>query len=341
MRLTREALLKTARDAANQRARVSRRIVCIYLTGSLLSESPLIGGLTDIDLFIIHDSEPLEPREIVRISDEVHLDIAHYAQSVFRQPRQLRTDPWLGPFIYAKPVVLYDTQHWFEFTQASTGAQFFQPDNILQRASTLAQQARQAWMDMQFNQPENQARRVYSYLQALSDAGNALVSLTGAPLPDRRFMQNLPRALQELDLAELTGQFVQLFAPAPDQMQEALPAWIDGWRSSFLAAGKLEKAPAELHPARRLYYERAAQALAEDNPTSALWTILKSWSLAMGNLPVEAAEAQGWTLLLETLQLGESHFEERLRSLDHYLDKVEEALDAWATENGVSATTVI
>ena len=82
MRLTRETLIKIARDAANQRARVSRRIVCIYLTGSVLGDTPLLGGTTDIDLIVIHDSDPIQPREVVRMSDEIHLDIGHYSQDV-------------------------------------------------------------------------------------------------------------------------------------------------------------------------------------------------------------------------------------------------------------------
>ena len=58
MRLTRETLIKIARDTAEQRVQISRRIICIYLVGSVLSDSPLLGGTTDIDLIIIHDSEP-------------------------------------------------------------------------------------------------------------------------------------------------------------------------------------------------------------------------------------------------------------------------------------------
>ena len=90
MRLTREALLKIARDTAAQKVRISRRILCIYLTGSLLTPDPFLGGTTDIDLIFIHDSEPIQPREIVRLTDEIHLDIGHYDQAVFHQPRHLR-----------------------------------------------------------------------------------------------------------------------------------------------------------------------------------------------------------------------------------------------------------
>ena len=59
MRLTRETLIKIARDTATQRARVSRRIICIYLTGSCLTDDPLLGGTTDIDLVIVQDGEPI------------------------------------------------------------------------------------------------------------------------------------------------------------------------------------------------------------------------------------------------------------------------------------------
>ena len=37
MRITRDILLKIARDTAAQRVKVSRRLVCIYLTGSCLT----------------------------------------------------------------------------------------------------------------------------------------------------------------------------------------------------------------------------------------------------------------------------------------------------------------
>ena len=68
-------------------------------------------------------------------------------------PRHLRSDPWLGPFIYNKPMVLHDSSHWFDYNQAATGAQFLQPDNVLARSRILADKARQAWMEMSFSNP--------------------------------------------------------------------------------------------------------------------------------------------------------------------------------------------
>ncbi len=88
------SLVKLPEKYARRRSAI---LACIYLTGSLLSGSPLLGGTTDIDLVFVHTSTPAFPREeVVRLSDEVHLDIAHFSQTIFHQPRHLRVDPWVG-----------------------------------------------------------------------------------------------------------------------------------------------------------------------------------------------------------------------------------------------------
>lgn len=338
MRLTRDTLIKIASETAAQRVRVSRRIVCIYLTGSVLGEAPLLGGTTDIDLVIIHDSEPLQPREIVRFSDDIHLDISHYAQETFRHPRHLRADPWLGPFIYSKPMVFYDTQHWFDFTQASTGAQFFQPDYILQRANTLAQAAREAWMHLEFNPQEAHPRRVYGLLKTLENAGNALVCLTdeGQPLAERRFLLNLPHRLQALGQPELISGLVNLLLPNPGQLEPVWKQWLLDWQDAFKAAGSQPEASPRLHPARQAYYQHGAAALWEESPSAAFWLLFRSWTLAASHLPEGAPQLEGWQAACQTVGLDEAHFSDHLQQLDHYLDRVEETLEAWAHANGVS-----
>ena len=120
MRITQGTLLKNAKNEAADRLRRDRHLVCIYLTGSMTTDSPLLGGATDIDLVIIHSSEPEQEREIVRVTDEVHLDIAHYPQMLFRDTRRLRVDPWLGSYLCLDPLVLHDSGHWFDFTGERT-----------------------------------------------------------------------------------------------------------------------------------------------------------------------------------------------------------------------------
>ncbi len=339
MRITREILLKIARDTAAQRAKVSRRLVCIYLVGSCLGDEPLLGGTTDIDLVIIHDSEPLEQREVVRLSDEIHLDISHYSQDLFHNPRHLRVDPWMGPFIYNKPMVLYDSGHWFDYNQAATGAQFLQPDNILARSRSLANAARQSWADLSFGaNPGDQRRRVYGYLKALENAGNATASLSGLPLTERRFMVQFPQRAAGLGKPELSAGLVALLAGEVEVSDETWEGWLHSWDQALQAAGQIENCPPRLTPARSGYYTRAASALWEKHPTAAFWLLMRTWTLAVYHLPADSPSILPWQEACRTASLDKSHFGQRLEALDSYLDSVEEMLDAWAEKNGVVST---
>lgn len=341
MRLTRETLIKIARDTAQQRVRVSRRIVSIYLTGSVLEEEPLLGGTTDIDLVIIHDSEPLQEREIVRLTEEVHLDISHYPQALFHHPRRLRSHPWLGPFLYSKPLVFHDTQHWFDFTQAATGAQFYQPDYVIQRANALAQAARQSWMDLSFNPPESHSKCVLAFLKAIEDAGNALASLTGNPLAERRFFLQIPHRLQSLRRPELTGGLVHLFLPEESTWEASWTEMLNAWKSAYQTCSGLADTPARLHPSRQAYYARAAAALWEENPAAAIWLIMRTWTLMVDLVSAPDLVQTGWHSAIQALQLDEASFARRLEEMDQYLDRVEETLDEWAQNNGASTTAEI
>ena len=336
MRLTRESLLKVARDTAAQRARISRRIICIYLTGSLLSGDPLLGGTADVDLIFVHDSEPAQPREIVRVSEEVHLDIGHYDQSIFHHPRHLRTDPWLGPFIYSKPLVLHDTQHWFDFMQAATGAQFYQPDYTLQRARALAQTARDAWVDI--GNPasvDNHPARVRALFHILEDAGNAIASLSGEPLTDRRFFIHFPQRAQVIQHPEVSARMVQMVTGPEAQLDSVWDIWVHAWKEALSMAGQQKNPLPRAHPASRAYYERAAAALWQDHPIAALWILLRSWTDAVAQFAPNSNELQAWNSACQSLHLDPAHFETRASEIDQLLDMVEEILDRWGKANGV------
>jgi len=329
MRITRDTLLKTAHDTAAQRARASRDILCIYLTGSLTTEQPLLGGVTDIDLIIVHSSEPTVEREVVRLTDEVSLDIAHYSQRIYQRPRQLRTNAWIGSFLAEDPLQLYDVAHWFEFTQASAAAQFHEPENVIARARPLAESARQTWLDLEGTPESNQ--RLRSYLNAVEQAGNAVACLSGSPLTERRFLLGLPARASAIGRPGLADGLADLFTP-----QQALAAeqWTElnqAWQNALNAAAALPDAPARLQPARRLYYERAAAALQEEKPAAALWIMLRTWSLAV----LAGVPDADWQTACHTLELDDAHFAFRLSALDGYLDGVEEAQDEYIKANGI------
>lgn len=334
MRITRETLLRTARDQAAQIARTNRRLVCIYLSGSLLLDDPLLGGATDIDLFVVHDDEPPTPREMVRLTDDVHLDIAHLSQSVFHLPRHLRADPWIGSFLCAGPLMLFDIQHWFEFTQASVFAQFFRPETVLERARPLAAAARQAWFDLQSVEGAPTPAQMHAYLNALENAANAVCMLTGTPLTERRFFLEFPARVEKLGRPGLAAGLADLMTPdlpGEDDWQR----WLPGWGEALKSAAALPQHPPRLAACRRHYYERAVNALHADSPAAAMWTMLHSWTRAAAVLGDDSACLPGWRNALEDLGLG-TGFAQRLEPLDAYLDSVDETLEDWARANGVT-----
>ena len=333
MRITRETLLKIARDTAAQRVRTHRRLLCIYLTGSLLSDEPLLGGTADIDLICVHDSEPTVRREIVRLVDEVHLDIGHFTQADFDQPRHLRQDPWLGPQITSHPLLLHDSSHWFDFTQAAITAQFHSPENTLGRARTMAEAARQAWLALRLA-GEVTPDQVWSYLKALENAGNAFACLSGAPITERRFWLELSERAETLGRPGLASGLLDLVLP------EALGAedwasWQPHWQSALTVAAANPGCPPRLEAARHPYYLRAAEALFESTPAASVWLALRTWTQAAALLPAGEPSLAAWHSVLAATGLDGPGFSSRLDSFDAYLDGLEETLDQWGTANGI------
>jgi predicted nucleotidyltransferase len=338
MRITRETLLKIARDTVADRVRSDHSIAAIYLVGSLLDEDPLLGGTTDIDLVIIHDRDQQAVREVVRLSSEITLDIAHHIQSDYSHPRHLRANPWIGPALFQMRTVLHDTQHWLEFTQASACAQFNRPENVLDRARQPAEAARQAWLKLQSNpQPASEAvpGMVWIYLKSLELAANAISSLSGAPLTERRFLLGFTARATQVNKPGLAIGLTSLLGADlanPDLLQSWLPVWAEAYR----AASVLPAAPLRLHPDRRLYYERGMTALlAGKQPLAAIWPLLRTWTLASSILPNGSPHLTSWLEACHQLHLGPEDMPERISALDAYLDTVEETLDAWAKTNGV------
>ena len=88
MRITRDLLINTAKETVKRATYGSHDLLCVYITGSLIYPEPLIGGTTDIDLVYIHSVDAPVKREIVPLTDEYHLDIAHLHQSSFQPAPQ-------------------------------------------------------------------------------------------------------------------------------------------------------------------------------------------------------------------------------------------------------------
>jgi hypothetical protein len=336
MRITHETLIKIAQETTEQRVDQDRDLVAVLLTGSLLGDEPLLGGTTDIDLVFIHGNAAPVEREIVRLTDEIHLDILHQSQSLFQHPRQMRIDPWLGSLIYAHPMVLHDTQHWFEFTQASVSSQFWRPEYTIGRARAFAEPARRVWMEYheKSRHEPNQALspiEACAYLDTLQKAANAVASLSAPPLTTRRFLLQFPLRAQAITRPQLSHSFLEAFETSPVEV-EAIQGWLPAWKEAFSAAAAIPTVQPSLHPCRIAYYQRAIEAYLEQSlPEAALWPLIYTWTKAIHTLPAHSKHRQAWQAACDLLSTGA----ERWQRLDGFLDRVEECLDAWSAENGI------
>lgn len=331
MRITRDTLMKIARDTAAQRARQDRSLICIYLTGSLVFEDDiLLGGTTDIDLVMIHDHEPAQEREFVRLSDEVHLDIAHYSQTRYARARALRLDPWIGSYLREDPICLYDLQHWFEFTQANVSAQFNLPETVLARCRPLAERARQAWLDLSQQQSAPDPQTLLVYFRALADAANAIACLDGPPLTERRMLLNLPARAEALGRPGLAAGLVDLCS-RQELDQDTWQSFAADWTASLNEVSQLNSRPQRLAACRVPYYTRAALAV----PAVMPWVMLRTWTAAEAALGKNSPTRSRWLELTHLTGLDREQFPSQIEALDAYLDSVEETLDLWAQKFGI------
>jgi len=340
MRVTRESLIRIAKETSQERAYNDRTIVAAYLTGSLISESdPMLGGTTDIDLVLVHNSQPGFTRQIIKLTPDFHLDIRHRTKTDFKSPRELRTDPLLGWELY-DPLLLYEREKFFEFFQAGlrAGSEFRAPSLALSRSRKLLADARKGWLElMDLRGDKAGSPEVRRFFGALGDAANAVAQLNGAPLAERRLLHDFPARAQAAERPDFTATLFNLVGAAQIDAS-ILSNWIQPWKTAFLAAAENSKVDMRVHAARINYYEKGIRALLEgETPLGALWPLVLTWTLAVNVLD----EPLGifWSDACHQLGLLGSGLEDRMSGLDNYLDEIEARLDEMATANGLETST--
>jgi hypothetical protein len=327
MRVTREILIRIARETAQKRALSDPKLVAAYLTGSLLTPDPFLGGATDVDLVLVHDEAPRQRREILPLTPEVHLDIVHAARSDYDNPKELRVHPTLGPELY-NPIWLYETHHFLEFVQAAVRTKFNDPDNVLERARRNSQEARRVWLELQTNPPAG-PDGVCQYLQAVAHAADAVAVLNGGPLAERRLLLHFPERAAAAGKPGLAAGLPGLLG-ASNVDAPALGGVLPEWEKAFIDAAGRPRADKSLAAPRRSYYRLAFESLlAGAFPHAVLWPLLHTWTLAAQVLP--PTRQAGWAAFCETLGLTGDAFAERLEGLDHFLDTIEELLESLAS----------
>lgn len=341
MRVTRESLIRIAKETVQERAFNDRFLIAAYLTGSLVSHTdPMLGGTTDIDIIFVHADEPKHRREFIKLTPDFHLDIGHRSKAEFKRPRELRVDPWLGWEMY-DPQLLFEREKFFEFIQAGlrAGFEFNAPAPALQRSRELLKHGRQIWRDLLEVTDMVKPMDIFKYMKSLYHAVNAVAELSGPPLQERRLMlEFFPRA----ETAQRPGMNATLLSlmGATEVDPSQISAWVPEWKLAFEAATENSRVDARIHPARVNYYDKAIKAMLEgNNPHAALWPLLQTWTLAVEVLPDHAVDA--WRSACGQLGLTTAGFEGRVEGLDHFIDDVEDLLDELAKEHGLETSTSI
>jgi hypothetical protein len=332
MRINSELLFRIARDHIKSQTKGVHDIVSVYAQGSLLEEEPLIAGAGDIDLVMVRNREmEADERQIVHVTDDICLDIVSTPREKYRQPRELRVHPWLGPVIY-HCMILYDPQHFMDFVQASVRGQFDRSDNIALRSRRLLDQARQSWMGLHGGSGQPQA--IWQYLRAVEDASNALVVLNGLPLTERRFLLRFPEFTAALGRPGLSAALHGLIGASHIRL-DLVSGWVEAWRKAFTELPP-DKAQGYLDKNRLNYYCRFFDALTvpEAFYQAALWPLLNIWTATVLAMPANAPHTADWQLMVQQLNLLDGGFENRIEALDTYIDTAEEILEEWCRANG-------
>ena len=338
MRITRDLLLRLAKENAEARAFNDKTIIAAYVSGSLLREEPLLGGTTDIDLVFVHNTPVETARELKTLSLDVHLDIHHRSEKDYHPPRELRTNPWLGYELY-DPQLLYETKHFFEFTQASLRAGFDEPKSVLKRSFTLLNHARKLWMDMQLNAEEITPEVIIQYLDAFQHAANAIAELSGPPLSERRLLLDFPARAEAVGHPEFTTGLFGLLGGAKIS-GSTLSEWQPAWKNFINFASEASIADIRIHAERLTYYEKAIAAiLSSGTPLAALYPMLLTWTLAANALPENQITA--WQNACQQLGFSNDNFEDRLEGLDQYMDRIEELIEAMLASHGFELAEIM
>jgi predicted nucleotidyltransferase len=342
MRVSRESLIRIAKETVQERIFNNRVIIAAYLTGALVQDDvdPILGGTADIDIIFVHADEPRQRREFIKLTPDFHVDLGHRARAEFKRPRELRVDPWLGWEMY-DPLLLYEREKFFEFLQAGlrAGFEFNAPAPALQRSRLLLSHGRQIWRDLLEPGHEILPQDVAKYMKSLFHAVNAVAELSGPPLHERRLMLEFGSRAETAQRPGMNAGLVGLMGGNgldPEQVR----TWLPDWKLAFEAAAEKERVDSCIHPARLNYYEKAIRAMLEGpTPPAALWPMLQTWTLAVEHLPDHAVDA--WRSACSQLGFSPAGFDERVQGLDQFLDEVEALLDELAREHGLETSTSI
>lgn len=335
MRITQELLHKIAHDTIKSRKRSEPDLLAAYLIGSVLTEEPLLGGTTDIDLVLVHKYQVTIERETLPVTREISLDILHKRKEDFDHHRKLRQDPWLGYPLTYNHILLTDTDHWLEFIQAGVTADFHRPDNVLARVRGMLDSAREEWFKLTGDAFPDHLSWLQQYLIVLALAANSIAGLISPPLTTRRFLLSFAESTETLGVPKMLAGLHGLLG-ITNAIENNLPKWLEAFHSDLSSLPDNPATPILLRPCRHAYYLDVVKAMVESGEgKAALWPLLETWVASRKSTPDPEGQLDLWTDCLQTLQLTEEHQQQKTEALDSYLDTIEQILEDWTNLYGI------
>jgi len=203
----------------------------------------------------------------------------------------------------------------------------------------LLSHGRQIWRDLLEISDAVTPKDIAQYMKSLYHAVNAVAELSGPPLQERRLMLEFAERAETAQRPGLDTALIGLMG-ASELNASVIQSWLYDWRHAFESAMESGRVDSRIHLSRVNYYEKAITAMLEgEKPLAALWPLLQTWTLAVNVLPDMAANP--WRAACGQLGLTAVGIEERVNTLDHFLDEVEALLDDLSAQYGLETSTSI
>lgn len=334
MRITPDLLHRFARQAVNQQKRSQPDLHAAYLAGSVLTQDPLLGGSTDIDMVLVHRFQVNVACETIPVIPEISLDIRHHHMDDYSQHRQLRHDPWLGYPLTFNHILLLDSDHWLEFIQAGVSAGFHRSDTILVRVRNLLKGARDNWFNLMQEPTVDMHNWTKLYLETLDLTSQSAAGLIGPPLTRRRFITDFRQRLAEIDSLEILDSLLSLLGFSSEYPKE-LSSWIQSFEKEMVSLSSGDHVPVHLAPCRHTYYLKALRHLStSEHPEDSLWPLLRTWLDLHLIKPAGSNQTGDFRGFLESLGLTNENRQNKIAALDAFLDQTDTKIEDWESRYG-------
>jgi len=133
MKYTKEYLLEAAQKFIAKKVERDPSISAVMLIGSLRGYDHLINHPIDVDLLILQNDPVIIENELVRISDDHHLDVHYDDYTAYENPKLLRADGLRGWAIWNAEILYQLGTVFLNSPSRRFDRSLMKPKNIIDR----------------------------------------------------------------------------------------------------------------------------------------------------------------------------------------------------------------